>query len=238
MDPKQTKGNLYLIPVTLGDSPVTSVLPEKVLEVIHHIDFYIVENVRTARRMLIKMGLKKPIDELTFFTLDKHTDPREIDTFLTPAAQHDIGLLSEAGVPGVADPGAEIVQLAHHKNIRVIPLTGPSSIILSVMSAGLNGQNFAFVGYLPVKKPDRIHRLKELEKRSKQEKQSQLFIETPYRNNQLLEDIIHTCQPDTRLCIAVDITLESEYIHTRTIKEWAKNKPELHKRPAIFILQA
>ncbi len=238
MNPKQTSGNLYLIPVTLGDSPVTSVLPEKVLDIIRHIDYYIVENVRTARRMLIKMGLQKPIDELTFFTLDKHTDRKEIDSFLAPAAQHDIGLLSEAGVPGVADPGADIVKLAHQKNIRVIPLVGPSSIILAVMASGLNGQNFAFVGYLPVKKPERIHQIKELEKRSKLENQSQLFIETPYRNSQLLEDITSNCQPTTRLCIAADITLETEYIKTRTIKDWLKHLPQLHKRPAIFILQA
>lgn len=238
MNTTQTSGNLYLIPVTLGDNKVTSVLPGSVLEIIQHIDYYIVENVRTARRMLIKMGLKKSIDSLTFFTLDKHTNKREIDSFLYPAIHHNIGLLSEAGVPGVADPGAEIVKLAHYKNIRVIPLVGPSSILLALMASGLNGQNFAFNGYLPVKKPERIHRIKELEKRSKLENQSQLFIETPYRNNQLLEDITSNCQPATRLCIAADITLETEFIQTRTIKGWTKHLPELHKRPAIFILQA
>ncbi len=238
MDSTQVGGHLYLIPVTLGESPVTSVLPEKVLDIIQHIDYYIVENVRTARRMLLKMGLRKSIDDLTFFTLDKHTDIKDIDSFLKPAEQHDIGLLSEAGVPGVADPGAEIVRLAHEKNIRVIPLVGPSSLLLALMASGLNGQNFAFTGYLPVKKSERIRRIIELEKRSKTENQSQLFIETPYRNNQLLEDIVASCRNTTRLCIAADITLETELIKTKTIQEWSDHLPDLHKRPALFILQA
>ena len=177
------------------------------------------------------------IDELTFFVLDKHTKPYDIPSFLNPIDQgHSIGLLSEAGCPGVADPGADIVLLAHNKKIRVIPMIGPSSILLSVMASGLNGQSFAFNGYLPVEKGDAIKTLKMLEDRSIKEKQTQLFIETPYRNLKILEDIIATCRPQTRLCIACDITTENEFIKTMTVAQWRKNKPDINKRPAIFLI--
>lgn len=228
---------LYLIPSGIGEAPLTGVLPLEITRIINEIDYFIVENERTARRFLIKAGIKKPIDSLTFFVLNEHTRQEELENFLRPAENNNIGLISEAGVPCIADPGAVIVKKAHEKGIRVVPLVGPSSILLAMMASGLNGQNFAFNGYLPVKQPDRNNKIKQLEKRSKQENQSQIFIEAPYRNNQLLKDIILSCQPETHLCLAADITEENEMIITKQIKEWAKKTPELHKRPVIFILQ-
>jgi 16S rRNA (cytidine1402-2'-O)-methyltransferase len=231
-------GKIILIPVTLGDSSLEKVIPQEVIECITPIRHFIVENVRTARRFLRKAHHGFPIDESTFYELNKHTKPQELSKFLQPARNGGIiGLMSEAGVPGVADPGADIVAIAHEQNIMVQPMVGPSSIILSVMASGLNGQNFAFNGYLPVKGPERIKKIKALESRSSQEKQSQLFIETPYRNMALLSDLLKTCNPTTKLCIAADITLESEYIQTKSVKAWKKALPELNKRPAIFILQ-
>ncbi len=231
-------GNLYLIPTTLGGENVQDVIPELVISIINQTSFYIVENVRTARRFLSKAGIEAPIDSLTFFELNKHTTPEQYREYLNPAAEgHHVGIISEAGVPAVADPGAVMVQLAHSKNIRVVPLTGPSSIILALMASGMNGQSFAFNGYLPIKKPDRIKAIKFFEKRSQQENQAQLFIETPYRNMALLEDLLDSCDDNTKLCIAADLTLASEYIHTLSVGEWKKRKPDLHKRPAIFIIQ-
>ena len=231
-------GNLYLIPATLGGENVQDVIPELVIRIINQTRFYIVENVRTARRFLSKAGIETSIDSLTFFELNKHTKPEEYKEYLKPALEgNHIGIISEAGVPAVADPGAVMVQLAHSKNIRVVPLTGPSSIILALMASGMNGQSFAFNGYLPIKKPERIKAIRFFEKRSQQENQAQLFIETPYRNMALLEDMLVACDDNTRLCIAADLTLESEYIHTLSVKEWKKRKPALHKRPAIFIIQ-
>ena len=205
-------------------------------DVINTLDFYIVENERTARRFLLKAGLRKPVDEITFFILNKYTLPEELEEFLISAHGSDIGIISEAGVPCIADPGADAVRRAHEKGIQVVPLVGPSSILLAMMASGLNGQNFAFAGYLPVKRPERINRIRQLEKRSHQEQQSQIFIETPYRNNQLLKDILEVCQPDTRLCIGADISMDTEKIETKSIREWKTKKPELHKRPAIFII--
>jgi len=231
------KGKLYLIPTTLGESRIENVIPAFVVDIINQTNHYIVEDVKTARRYLIKAGIKTKIDDLTFFTLNKHSLPQEYESYLKPISEgFHVGIISEAGAPGVADPGADIVKIAHEKNIEVVPLVGPSSILLSVMASGLNGQNFAFNGYLPIQKPDRIKTLKELEKRSYIEKQTQLFIETPYRNNHLIEDILATCQPETMLCIAADITLETEFIKTKPIKEWKKQVPDLNKRPAIFLL--
>ncbi len=230
-------GQLYLVPNTLGDSPINRNLPQEVITTIETLKYYIVENVRSARRFLKHVNSDINIDELTFFVLDKHTNPNDIPSFLNPIDQgHSIGLLSEAGCPGVADPGADIVLLAHNKKIRVIPMIGPSSILLSVMASGLNGQSFAFNGYLPVEKGDAIKTLKMLEDRSIKEKQTQLFIETPYRNLKILEDIIATCRPQTRLCIACDITTENEFIKTMTVAQWRKNKPDINKRPAIFLI--
>lgn len=228
---------IYLIPTTLGNSPVENVIPQYVVDIINQTNHYIVENIKTARRYLIKAGIKTKIDDLTFFELNKHTPVENYELFLNPIKENkNIGIISEAGTPGVADPGADIVSMAHRKNIPVVPLVGPSSILLSVMASGLNGQNFAFVGYIPVKKHERIKKLKELEKRSKLENQTQLFIETPYRNQHLLNDILTTCNPETMLCIAADITLESEFIKTKKIKDWRKGLPDLKKRPAIFLI--
>jgi 16S rRNA (cytidine1402-2'-O)-methyltransferase len=232
------KGKIYLIPITLGPTLIEHVIPEYVKRIICTIDYYIVENVRTARRFLKKAGIQSSIDDLRFMILDKHTQPEEPEFFLLPIYKNkNIGIISEAGVPCIADPGAEIVRLAHAKNIQVIPLTGPSSIFLALMASGLNGQNFAFVGYLPVKSPDRIKKFRFLEKRSREENQSQIFMETPYRNQKLLEDLLKTCRPDTKLCIACDITFTREFIKTKTIQEWKANIPDINKRPAIFILQ-
>lgn len=232
------KGKLYLIPATIGDTSIDRVIPAYVKEVIANIKHYIVENERSARRMLIKMGIPTAIDDLTFLILDEHTDKTDLSHFLKHIEQGDIGLLSEAGVPCVADPGGEIVALAHSRKIRVVPLVGPSSILMAIMASGLNGQNFAFNGYLPVKGPERIQKLKQLENRSRIERQAQLFIEAPYRNNQLLKDLLLTCNEHTRLCIASEISTNEEYIETNTLSNWKTHLPELHKKTVIFILQA
>ena len=229
--------NLYLIPVTLGESELQTVIPVSQQEIIHSISHFIVENVRTARRFLKKTDPDTDIDQLHFYELNKHSDKNMIRTYLEPVKQgFHVGIMSEAGCPGVADPGAEAVRIAHETGIRVVPLVGPSSIILAMMASGMNGQNFAFNGYLPVKKEQKVKQIQYLEKRVYQESQSQLFIEAPYRNMQLLEDLLENCQPRTRLCIACDMTLETEFIQTRTISAWKKAKPDIQKRPAIFVL--
>lgn len=230
------KGRLYLVPVTIGDTDADKVIPSYVRTIIDDIRYYIVENERTARRMLIRMGIQTAIDDLTFYILDKHTPKEEITSYLDPAENEDIGLLSEAGVPAIADPGSEIVAMAHRKKIRVVPLVGPSSILMAMMASGLNGQNFAFNGYLPIQKTDRTKKIRQLEARSYTERQSQIFIEAPYRNDQLLNDILATCSNQTRLCIAANITSENEYIATKSVSSWKKNPVDLHKRPVIFIL--
>lgn len=229
---------LYLIPNTLGDSAIDRVLPPFDVEVIRKVKHFIVEDVRTTRRFLKKVDSNINIDELSFFTLNKHTTPEEITTYLQPLKEgHDMGIISEAGCPAIADPGAEIVRIAQQKGMEVVPLVGPSSILLGLMASGFNGQSFAFVGYLPIKDNERVVRIKQLEKRAHVEKQSQIFIETPYRNEKLFSDLLSICQPSTKLCVACDITLDSEYIKTKTIAEWKKCKHEdLNKRPAIFIL--
>lgn len=231
------KGKLYLIPSTIGETPVQNVIPQQVVEIINNIKYYIVENERTARRQLIKMGIKTLINQLEFFVLDEHTDKTRLDDFLKPCEEFDIGLLSEAGVPAVADPGSEIVALAHSKNIKVVPLVGPSSILLALMASGLNGQCFAFQGYLPVKGPERIKAIKNLESLSFSQKQTQIFIEAPYRNNQMLDDLIANCTPTTLICVACNLTTSSEFIKTLTPAGWKKHKPDLHKKPAIFLIQ-
>lgn len=230
-------GKLFLVPVTIGDTEVDHVIPPYVLNVIQNIRHYIVENERTARRMLIRLGIRTPVDDLRFYILNKHTSKEEISSFLDPINEEDIGLLSEAGVPAVADPGSEIVAMAHRKSIRVIPLVGPSSILLALMASGLNGQNFAFNGYLPIHKAERNKKIRQLENRSATEEQSQIFIETPYRNNQLLQDILAVCTDQTLLCIAADISTENEFIRTQSVAAWKKGLPDINKRPAIYILQ-
>lgn len=230
-------GKIYLIPNLLGDGNPEEVLPANVLSIIRELRYFIVEDIRTARRFLSKAKISAPIDSLTFFTLNEHTSPNDIQHYLNPIENNDIGVLSEAGVPGVADPGADIVRIAHQKNLDVVPLVGPSSILLAVMASGLNGQSFAFNGYLPVKRPERINKIKFFEKRALVENQTQVFIEAPYRNMQLLEDILSACSPLTMLGIAADITLPSELIKTQPIGKWkSRPLPELHKRPAIFLI--
>jgi 16S rRNA (cytidine1402-2'-O)-methyltransferase len=230
------KGKLYLIPTLLGDGDPSDVLPENVLEITRKIRYFIVEELKTARRFLSKIKTYHKIDDISFFVLNEHTKATEVGLYLDPIENSDIGLISEAGVPGIADPGAEIVKIAHKKKIQVVPLTGPSSILLAMMASGLNGQNFAFNGYLPVKQHERISRIRHYEKRAISENQAQIFIETPYRNKQLLDDILTTCLPSTLLCIACNITLPDEFIATRSMDEWKKNIPDLHKKPGIFIL--
>jgi 16S rRNA (cytidine1402-2'-O)-methyltransferase len=230
------QGTLYLIPSTIGETKTDRVIPHYVKEVVAGIRHYIVEEERTARRMLIKLEIPFAIDDLVFYTLNKHTDKSKIPDYLKVAETEDIGLLTEAGVPAIADPGSEIVSLAHLQKIKVVPLVGPSSILLAMMASGLNGQNFAFNGYLPVKNPERIKKIRQLEMRSQEEDQSQIFIEAPYRNNQLLADILSACSDQTLLCLAANLSSENEFIITQTISQWIKEKPDLHKIPAIFIL--
>lgn len=231
------KGKLYLIPTTLGDNAPLEVLPISVKKVIEDTRFYIVENEKSARRFIKKISPKKQQSLLELFLLNKFTQPIELPEFLEPCNRGiDVGLLSEAGCPAVADPGAEIVKLAHEKDIRVVPLVGPSSILMAMMSSGLNGQSFAFNGYLPIDKNERKKELKRLERLSFEKNQSQIFIETPYRNNNLREDIIKTVSAETKICVACDLTLPTEFIKTLPASQWAKKKVDLHKRPTIFII--
>lgn len=228
---------LYLLPVTLGDTPLDKVLPAHNIEIILGLRHFIVENVRTARRFLRQADPKFDIDGSQFYELNKHTAPEDIAGYLQPLYDgHSVGVISEAGCPAVADPGADVVAIAQRKGLKVVPLVGPSSIILSVMASGFNGQSFAFHGYLPIKPDERARRLKQLEQRIYNEQQTQLFIETPYRNGKILEDIIKNCRPQTKLCIAANLTCADEYVRTRTLKEWRTSVPDLSKIPCIFLL--
>ena len=231
-------GKLYLIPTTLGDNEPLEVMPLSVKKVVEHIDYYIVENEKSARRFIKKISPKKSQPSLKIMLLDKYADELETRSYLDVCKEGvDVGLLSEAGVPAVADPGATIVSLAHDKGIQVVPLVGPSSILMAMMSSGMNGQNFAFVGYLPIDKADRKKALKDLERLSKEKNQAQIFIETPYRNEKLFTDLKTVLTPGTRLCIATDISLPTEYIKTKEVKDWKHQQLDLHKRPTIFIIQ-
>lgn len=229
---------LYLIPVTLGDTSIEAVLPSGNKDVILQIRHFIVEDVRSARRFLKKVDRDIDISALTFYELNKHTSATDLSGYLDPLlAGESMGVISEAGCPAVADPGADVVAMAQRKGLRVVPLVGPSSIILSVMASGFNGQSFAFHGYLPIESSERARKLKTLEQRIYAEHQTQLFIETPYRNHRMIEDILQNCRPQTRLCIAANITCEGEYIRTRTVKEWKSAQlPDLSKIPCIFLL--
>jgi 16S rRNA (cytidine1402-2'-O)-methyltransferase len=230
---------LYLIPSTLGDSAINKVIPDYNLEIIRSLDHFVVEEEKTARRFLIRCGYLTSFNDVKFYTLNEHTRDQDIPDIFIDSGESDLGMISEAGVPAVADPGAMLVEYAYRLNIKVVPLTGPSSLILALMASGLNGQQFAFNGYLPVKGPERTSRIRFLEKRSESEKQSQLFIEAPYRNNQLMEALLETCKPSTRLCIAVNLTLENEWIRTKTIREWQQQAPpDLKRQPAVFIILA
>ncbi|APY09746.1 SAM-dependent methyltransferase [Seonamhaeicola sp. S2-3] len=231
------KGNLYLIPCTLGDNDPLEVLPITVKQTIERLNIFIVENEKTSRRFIKRIYPEKSQPSLQFFILNKHTEIADLPSFLAPCLKgKHVGLLSEAGCPGIADPGADVVKIAHQKNIKVIPLVGPSSILLALMSSGMNGQSFAFNGYLPIDKNERKNELKRLERLSFEKKQSQIFIETPYRNNKMLEDITSVLGGNTNICVACDITLPSEFIKTKTVSDWKKNMVDLHKRPTIFII--
>ncbi len=231
-------GTLYLIPTTLGDSSISSVIPADVTILIKQIKHFIVEDIRSTRRYLKKVDKSINIDDLTFYELNKHTTSQQKSNFLNAAKRGDnIGVISEAGCPGVADPGADIVASAHQQNIKVVPLVGPSSILLSLMASGMNGQSFAFHGYLPIKSGDRAKAVQHLEGLSIREKQTQIFIEAPYRNNHLLKDIITHCSSKTKVCVACDISLETEFIKTKTVAQWKDKLPELHKKPTIFLIQ-
>jgi 16S rRNA (cytidine1402-2'-O)-methyltransferase len=228
---------LFLIPTTLGDTSIERVLPPDLMQIISSIPVFIVENLRTARRFLKKVNPAIVIDDLTFFELNQHTDKNEISRFLEPNRHgFDIGIISEAGCPGIADPGAEVVKIAHIRNIQVVPLVGPSSILLALMASGMSGQNFAFNGYLPIHNPEKSLQIKLLEKRMQTEGQTQIFIETPYRNVQLLDELLKNCDPATMLCIAVDITLDTEFILSKPVSYWKTNIPDIQKRPAIFMI--
>jgi 16S rRNA (cytidine1402-2'-O)-methyltransferase len=230
-------GKIFLIPVTLGDDDYRKVIPEKVLAITRTLRLFVVEDLRSARRYLRLIDKDFPINESTFEELNEHTNESEVGHFLEPVLKGtDMGILSESGLPGIADPGAMLVAIAHRKKIRIIPLVGPSSILMALISSGLNGQSFTFNGYLPVKPAERANKIRELEKKSR-DGFTQIFMETPYRNQRLLESVLSSCSNDTRLCIAVNITLPDEFIRTMTITEWKKNIPQINDRMAVFILQ-
>ena len=231
-------GTLYLIPNTLGDVAPLETMPISIKKIIEQIDVYIVENEKSARRFIKSVSASKPQSDLTLFPLNKFTAASEIPTYLQPCIQGiSVGLISDAGCPGVADPGAEVVRLAHENGIKVVPLVGPSSILLAMMGSGMNGQNFTFNGYLPIDKNERKSKLNQLEKRSFEEQQAQLFIETPYRNQKLLDDMCSVLHQNTRICLAIDLTLQTEYIKTQTVSQWKTTTMEFHKRPTLFIIQ-
>lgn len=233
-------GTLYLLPVTLGDDQLTRALPADVIGLAQRLDTFVVENEKTARRFLGLIKTIKPVRELEMLLLNEHTDDKALPALLAPLlAGKDVGLMSEAGCPGIADPGAKLAELAHRKGIRVVPLVGPSSILLGLMASGFNGQRFTFLGYLPSDKAERIKALKALEQTSQRLGETQIFIETPYRNQHMLEDILSHCQSQTRLCIASNVSLEQELIISRPIAEWRKSTlPDLHKQPTVFLLLA
>lgn len=226
-----------MIPSTLGDTLPEKVLPAYNLQLLHQFDVFIVEEIKTARRFLRKCGYKKDFDTVTFHILNEHTPDNEVFDFLNQAKNGlDTGLLSEAGCPAVADPGSKAVRLAHEMGIRVIPLSGPNSIIMALMASGFNGQNFTFHGYLPVKAPERVQKIKEIERDLLRTGQTHIFIETPYRNNHMIESILSNCNSDTQFCIACNISLEDEWVKTATIGQWKKQIPVLGKKPSVFLL--
>lgn len=232
------QGKVYLIPTTLGENEPLEVLPISIKRVIESLDHFIVENEKTSRRFIKKITPNKKQDSLKISVINKYTDPSELPDFLNPCLHGvSVGIISEAGCPGVADPGAEVVAIAHQKKIQVVPLVGPSSILLALMASGFNGQNFAFTGYLPIDNLVRKTAIKRMEQNALRDHQAQICIETPYRNNKLFEDFCKTLQPNTKLCVACDLTLETEYIATMSISQWKKIKLDLHKRPCIFIVQ-
>lgn len=231
------KTALYLIPVTLGETTITQVLPEYNKSIILNIKYFVVENIRSARRFLKQVDQSIDIDALTFYELNKHTNLDQIGNYLYPLSQGEsVGIISEAGCPAIADPGSDVVAIAQKKGYPVVPLVGPSSILLSLMGSGFNGQSFAFHGYLPIDNKERRQKIEQMEHRIFKENQTQLFIETPYRNDKLVEDLITHCSPSIKLCIAMNLTCEDEYIKTLPIQNWKKHLPNMHKKPCIFLL--
>lgn len=234
---QSTTPSLYLFPVQLGDAPLCNVLPPFNIELISSVKYFIVENIRSARRFLKACDRSIDIDSLTFFTLNEHTNPAEIPSMLKPLEQgNSMGIISEAGCPAIADPGADVVAIAQRKGFNVVPLVGPSSILLSLMASGFNGQSFAFNGYLPIEQGARNAKLKEMERRIRRERQSQIFIETPYRNNKLIDELSHSLPGDMLLCVASDITGSAQSIKTRPLSQWAKATYNYNKVPTIFLL--
>ena len=233
-------GTLYMVPVTLGDDNLSYVIPADVIKLIQSLGYFVVENEKSARRFLGSVKTNKPVRELNFQLLNEHSAEKDLPALIAPLlAGHDVGMLSEAGCPGVADPGATLTALAHRKGIKVAPLVGPSSILLSLMASGFNGQQFTFLGYLPSDKAARVNKLKDIEKQSQRLNETQIFIETPYRNQHILEDILASCGANTKLCIARNVSLETEFVVSKTIAEWKKSElPDLHKQPTVFLLLA
>lgn len=243
IDMSETKGKIYLIPSPLSERPICEVLPQKVLDIIPAISHFVVEEIRTARRFLSAAGLKGKIDTLNFYELNEHSKPEQAEEYITLAMEgNDIGVISEAGLPAVADPGALLVAAAHRNGIKVVPLVGPSSLMMALMASGLNGQCFAFTGYLPAKPDQRRDKIKLIERVSASLKQTQIIIETPYRNNQLFNDLISVCNPRTRICVASDITGDRESIVTKSVAQWKSfvkdSSQTLDKVPAVFLLLA
>lgn len=231
------RGTLYLIPTTLGDTRPEDVLPQKTLEIIRSLNSFIIEEIRSARRFLRKAGFSGDFDTTEFMVFNEHSNRNELSAYLNPMLTGiDTGLLSEAGTPCIADPGAEIVEIARKSDIPVIPLTGPNSIVLALMASGFNGQNFTFHGYIPIDRKERQHKIREMERTAVERDQTQIFIETPYRNKTIFDALIQTCNPATRLCIAMDLTLNSESIHVHSIGEWQRRNENLPKKPAVFLL--
>lgn len=231
------KPTLYLFPVALGDTPLQNVLPSHNIDIISSIKYFIVENIRSARRFLKACDRSIDIDQLTFFTLNEHTDHATIPSMLEPMAQgHSMGIISEAGCPAIADPGADVVAIAQQRGYNIVPLVGPSSILLSLMASGFNGQSFAFNGYLPIDQNSRNAKLKEMDRRIRRERQTQIFIETPYRNNKLIEELSRSLPGDVMLCVASDITGQKQSIITRRLSQWSKASYDYNKIPTIFLL--
>jgi 16S rRNA (cytidine1402-2'-O)-methyltransferase len=230
------KGKLYLIPTPLGDS-IEEALPPQAIEIIRSLSDFIVEDERTARRFLSKVGMPRPIAQLRFGRLSEHTKPHEYDRLINPLlAGTPVGLLSEAGCPCVADPGSVLVRLAHRRKVEVVPLVGPSSILLALMASGLSGQNFAFNGYLPKERSPRIRRIHELSRLARTQGQTQIFIETPYRNNHMMEDLLGQLDPETRVCVAMQLGTRDQWIETKTVSEWGSKKPDLDGRNVVFLI--
>ena len=233
------KGKLYLIPSPLGDYDPEVVIPAPTLELLQRIGCYVVEEVRTARRYLSRAGLKGHIQELEFHELNEHTSAAEVERLVALFEDgRDVGLVSEAGLPAVADPGSALVALCHRHGIEVVPQVGPSSLMMALMASGLNGQSFSFCGYLPAKTEERRSAIKSIEKTSQSKRQTQIFIETPYRNDAMFSDLLQSCRPSTRICIAADITMPDEFIRTKTVAEWKKENPIIGKRPCVFLMLA